>query len=163
MSTRLMTRGYTDPFATLRRMSSEFDRLFEEAAFPTAKWSLFRTQPALKETNWLPQIDVFERDNRLVTKVDLPGMKKDDVKVEVNEGYLTISGERKIEVDTKKGEFYRCEREYGSFYRAVPLPDGVKFDDVKASFADGVLEVSVPLPLTAEKKRHVQIDEVPGT
>jgi len=160
MSTKLMTHGYTDPFATLRRMSTEFDRLFEEAAFPTAKWSLFRTQPALKATNWLPQIDVFERDNRLVTKVDLPGMKKDEVKVEVNEGYLTISGERKIEVDTKKGEFYRCEREYGSFYRAVPLPDGVKFDDVKASFADGVLEVSVPVPVTAKKTHHVEIEEM---
>ena len=163
MSTRLMTRGYGDPLGMFRRMTSEFDRLFEEAAFPTAKWSLFRTQPALKSTNWLPQIDVFERDNRLVTQVDLPGMKKDDVKVEVNEGYLTISGERKIEMDEKKGEFYRCEREYGSFYRAVPLPDGVSFDDVKANFADGVLEVSVPLPVTAEKKRHVEIEEVAAT
>lgn len=159
MSTKLMTPGYRDPFAMLQRMTSEFDRLFEQAAFPTAKWSLFRSQPALKATNWLPQIDVFERDRRLVTKVDLPGMKKEDVKVEVNDGYLTISGDRKMEVDEKQGEFYRCEREYGSFYRAVPLPEGVKFDDVKASFADGVLEVSVPLPARLEKNRNVEIEE----
>jgi HSP20 family protein len=163
MSTKLMTQGYRDPFAMLRRMTSEFDRLFEETAFPTAKWSLFRAQPEMKGTNWLPQIDVFERDKQLVTKVDLPGLKKEDVKVEFNDGYLTISGERKTEMDEKDGEFYRCEREYGSFYRAVPLPEGVKFDDVKASFADGVLEVSVPLPVPVDKKkRQVEIGELVG-
>ena len=88
---------------------------------------------------------MFEKDNRLVTRVDLPGMKKEDVSVEVTDGHLALSGERKRETEEKKDNFYRSEREYGSFYRAVPLPEGVKLEDVKATFSDGVLEVSVPL------------------
>jgi HSP20 family protein len=103
---------------------------------------------------------VFEKDNRLVTKIDLPGTKKGDVKVEVTEGQLVISGERKHEAEEKREDFYRCEREYGSFYRSVPLPEGVKLDDVKATFADGVLEVSVPMPARAEPRmRKVEIQE----
>ena len=73
-------------------------------------------------------------------------MKKEDVSVEVADGCLALSGERKPEKEEKKDNFYRSEREYGSFYRAVPLPEGVKLEDVKATFADGVLEVSVPRP-----------------
>jgi len=158
---RFMTPA-RDPFAMLRRLTSEFDRLFEGSAWPSGRWSLFRARPAQGTINWLPEIDVFERDNRLVTKVDLPGMKKEDVKVEVTDGYLAISGERKTEAEEKKGEFYCCEREYGSFYRAVPLPEGVKIDDVKASFADGVLEVSLPLPVAAETTtRRVEIENLP--
>jgi HSP20 family protein len=95
-----------------------------------------------------------------VTKIDLPGMKKEDVKVEVTDGQLAISGERKHEAEEKREEFYRCEREYGSFYRSVPLPEGAKVDDVKATFTDGVLEVSVPLPARPETKpRKVEIQE----
>ena len=150
---RAATAG--DPFALFRQMTSQLDRMFDEAAWPSFG------APALAETmSWTPGIDVFEKDNRLVTTIDLPGMKKDDVKVEVADGQLTISGERKREADEKKKDFYRCEREYGSFYRSVPLPDGVKLDDVKATFADGVLEVSVPLPARpAATVRTVDIQE----
>jgi HSP20 family protein len=103
---------------------------------------------------------VFEKDNRLITRVDLPGMKKEEVKVEVTDGHLALSGERKRETEEKKDTFYRSEREYGSFYRAVPLPEGIKLEDIKATFADGVLEVSIPLPVRAEAKvRHVEIEE----
>jgi HSP20 family protein len=98
---------------------------------------------------------VFEKDNRLFTRVDLPGMKKDDVKVEVTDGHLTISGERKSEVEDTKDQFYRSERTYGSFYRAIPLPESVKLEDVQATFADGVLEVSVPLPTAPEPKSRI--------
>jgi HSP20 family protein len=109
---------------------------------------------------WSPEIDVFEKDNRLVTKVDLPGVKKEDVRVEVTDGHLAISGERKSETEKKTDTFYRCEREYGSFCRVVPLPDGVRLEDVKATFSDGVLEVSVPLPAKPEAKvRKVEIQE----
>ena len=93
-------------------------------------------------------------------RIDLPGMRKEDVKVEVTDGHLAISGERKSEAEEKKENYYRCEREYGSFYRAVPLPEGVKLEDVKASFTDGVLEVSVPMPAKTESKaRTVPITE----
>jgi HSP20 family protein len=107
----------------------------------------------------LPGIDVFERDNRLVTRIDLPGVKRENVKVEVTDGQLTITGERKNETEEKKEQFYRCEREYGTFYRTVPLPEGVKFEEVKATFVDGVLEVSVPLPAKVEPTvRTVEIE-----
>jgi HSP20 family protein len=157
--TELVPKRFADPFALMREMTSEFDRWFREPARPFFRWPSMRRRP-VSEVGWYPEIDVFEKDNRLVTKIDLPGMKKEDVKVEVTDGQLAISGERKSEAEEKGDEFYRCEREYGSFYRSVPLPEGVKLEDVKATFADGVLEVSVPLPARPESKvRKVEIQE----
>ena len=150
--TSLAPLGATrDPFAILRAMTSEFDRFFEDSGRPSPR-SWFRTPRPAEATGWFPDIDVFQKDGRLVTRIDLPGMRKEDVKVQITDGHLAISGERKSEAEEKKDQFYRCEREYGSFYRAVPLPEGVKFDEVKATFADGVLEVTVPLPAPAEQK-----------
>ena len=157
--TKLQGRAHRDPFALLRQLTSEVDRVFERPFGTTFRWPSRRD--AFRDgTNWAPDIDVFERDNRLVTKVDLPGLKKEDVKVEVTDGHLAISGERKSETEEKRGNVYRCERSYGGFYRAVPLPEGAKLEDVKATFAEGVLEVSVPLPAKAqEKPRIVQIED----
>jgi len=122
------------------------------------------SRPALEAATWVPEIDVFERNNRLVTKVDLPGTKREDVKVEVADVRLTISGERKAEAEEKTEDFYRRERQYDSFYRSVPLPDGARLEDVKATFADGVLEVSVLLPAMAEAKvRKVEIQDAAKT
>jgi len=146
-----------DPLAVIRRMSSELDRMFEE-------WPFFRVNGpgaagSTDSSAWSPRIDVFEKNDRLVTRVDLPGVKKEDVSVEVTDSRLALSGVRKDESEEKKGNYYRAEREYGSFYRAVPLPDGVKADDVKATFANGVLEVSVPLPVqTQSQARKIDID-----
>jgi HSP20 family protein len=149
-----------DPLTILRQMTSELDRMFETPAWPTFHLPFLRTKPA--EATWFPEIDVFERDNRLVTKIDLPGLKKEDVKVEVTDGHLAISGERKTEAEERKENFYRCEREFGRFYRAVPLPEGIKLEDVKATFADGVLEVSIPLPAKPEAKvRTVEVQDAP--
>jgi len=148
-----------DPFTLLRQMTSELDRLFVESMLGR---SMFRSRP-IPEASWFPEIDVFEKDSRLVTKIDLPGMKKDDVKVEVTDGQLVISGERKSEAEEKKEHFYRSERAYGSFYHAVPLPEGVKLEDVTATFTNGVLEVSVLLPAQpAAKTRKVDIQEAPA-
>ena len=154
-----LTRSTTDPFGVLRQMTSEFDRVFDQPF-----WRAFRrplqSLTSHRVLNWSPGIDVFERDNRLVTKVDLPGMKKEDVKVEVMDGHLVISGERKSDTEETKDNVYRREREYGSFYRAIPLPEGVKNEEIGAAFADGVLEVSVPLPAkTAAKAHKVDIQE----
>ena len=157
--TAIATRDARDPFALLRQMTSELDRAFEGSFF-NLSWPSFR-RPAAGAA-WAPRVDVFERDGRLVTKVDLPGMKKEDVSVQVTDGHLALSGERKHETEETKDNVYRSEREYGSFYRAVPLPQGVKLEDVKATFADGVLEVSVPLPVKAEPEvRKVAIEEPP--
>lgn len=148
------------PFDLLRDMASEFDRMFVDTPWASRRWRSLRRPREAQTAAWLPEVDVFEKDNRLVTKVDLPGIKKEDVKVEVSDGQLMISGERRSEVEEKKENFYRCERGFGSFYRSVPLPDGVKLEDVKAQFADGVLEVSVPVPAARELKAgRVEIQE----
>ena len=152
--TALTRAGAADPFGMLRQMTRDVDRMFDEGAF---RLPFFGKMP---KAAWTPGIDVFEKDNPLVTKIDLPGMKKEDIKVEIADGYLAISGERKTEAEEKKDDYYRCEREYGSFYRSVPLPDGAKAEDIKATFADGVLEVSVPLPPKAvAKPQTVKIEE----
>jgi HSP20 family protein len=160
MAPKATTLVPRDPFALLRQMASELDRSFDAPGWASFRWPTLRALPAAERATWLPEIDVFEKDNQLVTKIDLPGLKKEDVKVEVTDGHLAISGERKSEAEEKKDDFYRCERQYGSFYRAVPLPEGVKLEDVKATFSDGVLEVSMPLPAKTEAKpRTVEIQE----
>jgi HSP20 family protein len=149
--------GPGDPMAMLRRMTTEFERMFEEPGWPF-RGPLFATRP-FEAATWSPGIDVFERDNRLVIRIDLPGVKKENVKVEVTDGQLMITGERRNETEEKKEHYYRCEREYGTFYRTVPLPEGVKFEEVKATFGDGLLEVNVPLPAKAEPTvRTVEIE-----
>lgn len=148
-----------DPFALLRQMTSELDRVFDD-------WQLFRGPVLAAGTSdvasWSPKVDVVERDNRLVTRVDLPGMTKKDVSVEIKDGYLILSGERKRESENAKENWYRSEREYGRFYRGVPLPEGIKVSDVTAVFSDGVLEVSFPAPPRLEAKpTKIEISE-PG-
>jgi HSP20 family protein len=146
--------------ALLRQLSSELDRVFERPLGTVFHLPSFRGLAVRSGAEWAPEIDVFERDNRLVTKVDLPGLKKEDVKVEITDGYLAISGERRSETEEKKENVYRCERSYGSFYRSVPLPEGAKLEDVKATFTNGVLEVSVPLPAKAQPApRTVPIED----
>jgi HSP20 family protein len=153
-------RESVDPFAVLRRMTTELERTFEDPFWSSLRFPTYRAWAIPETTSWLPKVDVFEKDNRLFTRIDLPGVKKEDVKVEVTDGHLKLSGERKIEKEEKKDNVYRTERESGFFYRVVPLPEGAKLEDVKATFADGVLEVSVPLPVRAEAKvRKVEIQE----
>jgi HSP20 family protein len=148
-----------DPFALLQELTSDFDSIFGRRGWPSLRWP-GRSAAAETAPAWIPGIDVFEKDNRLIARVDLPGLKKEDVKVEVTDGHLAISGERRSDREEQTEHVYRCEREYGSFYRSVPLPEGVALDNVKAVFADGVLEVSVPLPAPAPATmRKVEVED----
>jgi HSP20 family protein len=106
---------------------------------------------------WSPAIDVEERNGQLEVHAELPGLKAEDVKVEVTEDALIIRGERKYEREHKIGQAYRSERRYGEFYRAIPLPEGVDAEKAKAQFRDGVLEVTVPVPQQAGKRREIPI------
>lgn len=152
--TSLAPREAADPFAMLRNMATDFDRFFAGTGWPG-----FRNGPRTETAAWWPELDVFEKDNMLVAKVDLPGVKKEDVKIEFVDGQLTISGERKHEVEEKKDNYYRCERETGSFFRTIPLPEGIKAEQVTANFTDGVLEVKVPLPVAKPAAHKIAITE----
>lgn len=100
---------------------------------------------------WAPRIDVFEQDADFVVKAELPGAKKEDIAVALEEGDLIIRGERKAETEVKEEHYYRMERSTGSFYRRVPLPFETTAEAVKATFTDGVLEVRVPKPTQEER------------
>jgi HSP20 family protein len=137
----IMLANREEPFGFLRRFASEFDRMFEQPSTNAfgPQWEV------LEPRAWAPTLELFEKDNRLVARFEVPGMKKEDLHVEVHEGHLVVYGERRQEKEEKKEGFYRTEREYGRFYRTVPLPEGVGIDDVKATIGEGVLEVVVPL------------------
>jgi HSP20 family protein len=142
-----------EPRAFMNRMLRDIDRWFEGDvpffAFP-------RTPEGF---TWLPALEVFERDHQLLVRVDLPGLKKEEVTITVTDEGLAIEGERKLETAKAENEWYRTERTYGRFIRVVPLPEGIKAEEVTATFANGVLEVKVPLPIEAAKvpQRKVEI------
>jgi len=144
-----------NPFGMMRSMMDQMDRLFEDFTGT----SLGRSRPASMPSAvqgtgggygttslWYPQIEVSERGDNLVVCADLPGMKREDVQLEVHDDRLVLQGERRNEQTQNQGGLYRTERSYGSFYRTIPLPDGVNPDQVRATFKDGVLEVTVPVP-----------------
>jgi HSP20 family protein len=148
-----------EPGTFLSTFAKEFDRVFEDRA---ASWPFFVSRPEIEQIAWRPELEIFELENLLKVRVDLPGIKKEEVNIEVSDVGLTISGERKREKEEKKGEYLRSERVYGAFFRTIPLPEFAKLDEVKAVFADGVLEVTVPLAARIEpQKRTIPIGELP--
>lgn len=111
------------------------------------------TRPSLlRDGEWIPDIDVFERDGNTVMRVDLPGMKREDIEVKVEGGMLVVSGHREEEKEVKEEDYTYSERAAGEFSRAISLPEGVKERDIQATYTDGVLEVVVPLPKAAKPK-----------
>ncbi|MDX6444901.1 MAG: hypothetical protein QOH71_1975 [Blastocatellia bacterium] len=151
--------GTPSPFTFMRRFSEEMDRMFGEYGLgrgwlaPTIEGGLDRLT-ALGGARFSPQIEVFERDNNLVIRADLPGMSKDDIDIDVGNDAVVIRGERKSERKEEAEGYYRSERSYGSFYRRIPLPEGVSADKAVADFRNGVLEVSIPAGQRVEEKRR---------
>jgi HSP20 family protein len=107
----------------------------------------------------LPQIEINERDGKLIVTADLPGMKKDDVRVEVVDNNLIIEGERRQERKEDREGYFVTERTYGKFYRAIPLPEGVNPENAKATFHDGVLELTLDTPKKKTSARAIPIEE----
>jgi len=162
-------RRYTSPFGLINTLAHEMDRVFEGFGFePRPRFpSLFTWGRELREpepwtapVEWTPRVEVFEREGQYVVRAELPGMTKDEVKVEVKEGILTLEGERK-EHKKEEHEGYRySECRYGSFYRAIPLPEGVEYAKATAEFKDGVLEVTMPAaPRPQQKMIRVDVHE----
>lgn len=105
------------------------------------------------ENFWKPLADVKETDKEVVMHMELPGIKKENINIDVKDGVLTVSGERKEEKKTEHEKYHRTERSYGSFKRSMMLPKGITDKDIKASCQDGVLEVSFPRPEKSEVKK----------
>ncbi len=101
---------------------------------------------------WLPDIDVFERNGKVVVRADLPGMKREDIQVTVEGDLLTIKGRREEEKEVKEEDYYCSERSTGEFSRTMRLPEGVGIEVIEAKYEDGVLEVTVPRPAAPERK-----------
>ncbi|HWP41955.1 MAG TPA: Hsp20/alpha crystallin family protein, partial [Blastocatellia bacterium] len=138
---RLRSLLEPDPFRTV-------NRLIEEAFGPLA----FPTEEPLSVTGWTPSCDVYETDKEIVIKAELPGVKKEDVKVGIEDGVLSISGERKFEEETKKENYLRVERSYGAFTRSFTLPARVDSTRISAEFKDGLLQVTLPKREEAKPK-----------
>jgi HSP20 family protein len=151
------TQWSSNPFQAMQRLADEMDRMFDGFGLGRRLSSGRREFGA---ESWTPDVEVFQRNNELVIKADLPGLKKDEVSVEVTDDAITIQGERKREHEEEREGLYRSERSYGSFWRVIPLPEGAIGEQAKASFRDGVLEITMPAPpASTSKGRRLEISE----
>lgn len=137
------------PFDRLSTLRDEMNRLFD-TSFPGAGFgdtTLF--------SGWSPALDVMQTSDAVTVKVELPGMKKEDIEISLEKGVLSISGERRHEEKLEEGESFRSERYFGRFHRSVAIPTAVEVEKVKASYTDGILTVTLP---KAEEARPKQIE-----
>jgi HSP20 family protein len=125
-----------------------FERLMR--GFPARPFRAWPRHWAAEE--WLPDIDVLEREGKIVVRADLPGMKREDIQVSVEKDLLTIKGHRKEEQEVKEEDYYFSERSTGEFSRTLRLPEGIGVEAIEATYEDGVLEVIVPRPAAPEPK-----------
>lgn len=145
------------PFPPMRRLFEDMERMFEDVGPGVPLPSFWRFSAPAKGV-WTPPAEMLEKDGTLEVSVDLPGLTPNDVKVEIREHELVIEGERKTEHEEKGEGFYRTERTYGTFFRAMPLPENAETDKAKASFTDGVLHVVIPVPKRPEAEvRRLEI------
>lgn len=133
-----------DPFREIENM---FDRYTKAVGWPGSG-----SQEVMTTGDWSPRVDIMENDKEFVIKAEIPEVKKDDVKVSVDNGVLTIQGERKQEKEEKGKKFHRVERYYGSFARSFTLPDNVDEAKIKATFKDGMLNLQIPKTAEAKPK-----------
>ena len=141
----------------LERLRHEFDELFDQFGFHrrgfAPEWQSAMTHPA---------IESFADGDQFTVRVELPGIDPKAVDIKVARGVLTIKGSREEKQETKKRDFYRREIRYGSFERSIPLPEGMKSEDLKATYRDGVLQLTAPMPKEAVAKEvKVQIESEP--
>ena len=146
-----MTIVRWEPMRELSSLQTEMNRLFNTVFDSPASGG---GNAGIRR--WIPAMDLVETPEDFVLRADLPGLAESDVKIEIEDNVLTVSGERKAEHEGREEGFYRLERAFGSFSRSLTLPKGVNADAVKASFERGVLEVHIPKP-EAAKPRRIEI------
>lgn len=142
-----------DSFSIMRRMQREMNRVFGQAGLDASK----RGDDFLS-TAWIPAAEIAFRDGNLVVSAELPGLTEKDVTVEVNDNFLIIQGERKIEQQEGSGDVRRTERRYGEFYRAIALPEGADAEHARAEFQNGVLKVTIPVPQAQKNVRQIPVE-----
>ena len=145
-----------DPSELLDTLQHDLERMWDD--FPAfGPWPIFRPfrRAGAREAAWAPRLDVYEEADTLIVKADLPGIKKEDLEVSLEQDRLIIRGERREEREVKEERYYRLERNVGSFYRALPLPFAVKPEQIAATYRDGILDIRIPKP--AEQKTAQKI------
>jgi HSP20 family protein len=154
------------PLSMMRRLTDDMDRLFESfglgrgffgAPFGFGGAGLGGSQGT--QTLWSPSVDVCEREGKFCVAVDLPGLKKEDVTVQIDNDAIVIQGQRSDERSTDEEGYYQRERSYGSFYRTIPLPEGANADQATATFRDGVLQIEMPSTQQLSRGRKLEIRE----
>jgi HSP20 family protein len=138
-----------DPFRDLRSLQDEMNRLFS-ASFPRG------SNQEEMSTGWSPSVDIYESENRIVLEAELPGMKREDFELSIENNVVTLKGERRFEKKDEGDNYHRVERAYGSFTRSFNLPRTVSTEEIKADFKNGVLTVTVPKKEEA-KARKIEI------
>lgn len=123
-----------DPFRDITTLRDEMNRLFNRTV----------GEGVSSGSAWTPAVDIFDTDQAIVLRAELPGLTPEDIDIEIDDNVLTLKGERRFEETVQEGRYYRLERAYGHFQRNVTLPQGVKADEISASFDNGVLSVRVP-------------------
>jgi HSP20 family protein len=141
-----------EPFRDIAQMQTEMSRLFD---------GLLQNRGGRSSQGWVPALDVWETDGEVVYAFDLPGLAKDEISIEVADDTLTVTGERRRETKEEGDRFFRYERRYGTFSRAVGLPAGVDDSKIVAAYENGVLEIRVPKPEEA-KPRRIQLGSLPA-
>jgi HSP20 family protein len=140
-----------DPFRDLLSLQDRMDRLFEENVTRNNAF-----EEALTTGIWSPVVDIYETDEKVIIKVELPGMTKSDVVIEINGNNLVLRGERKFQKDIREENYHCIERSYGMFSRSFALPDTVDRDNVVANFVEGILEITIP-KVEGAKPRQIEI------
>lgn len=137
-----------DPFKEMDEVQSRFARILGLTPSRRANDG----EELMTVTQWAPSVDIIEDSKEWLVKADLPEVKKEDVKVSVEDGVLTVTGERRFEKEEKDKKYHRIERSYGNFFRSFTLPDGADGSKVNAEFKDGVLKVHLPKNDNAKPK-----------
>ena len=147
--TRWRPRYEWSPFRALRDLETEMDRMFGLTRWPVVE----RGATDLLEGVWSPSMDVYQTEDKIVVKADVPGLEKKDFDISVVNSHLTIKGERKHENEVKEDNYHRIERVYGTFERSFELPATVNAEKIQAEYKDGVLEVTLPKKEEAKPKQ----------
>ncbi|MGA2606974.1 MAG: Hsp20/alpha crystallin family protein [Terriglobia bacterium] len=140
-----------EPFRDLLTTQREFDRLFKEAFSPMSGETEVSTR------SWAPPVDIYETEDAIVLKAELPGIDPQDVEVRVEDNTLYLKGERKYEKEVNEQNYHRIERSYGSFARSFSLPNSISAEKVKAEYKDGLLTLTMPKREEA-KPKTIKID-----